>query len=264
MSGLTKTDHLLVIHTVQSAALRFLIESLKDIIHDVNLVFTSTGGRICCMDSAKTALVFTALDAEGFEEYHCNEEKVVVGLNMQSLFKLLKAVGSTDVLTLAISELERHRLKIYIRNVEKNIEVVSSLRLLDLDVENITIPDITFDSVFIMPSHEFQRYIRDLHNIGEDITISATDNLLSLSVVGDFATQSWNIGEKSTGLTFQRRCKSKIQCKFQLKYLALFTKSSALCQVVELFLKPEYPVILRYSCGSLGRLQFALSPKVEM
>ena len=95
-SGLEQSEHALVLHSVQSAAFRFLIESLNGIVQDVNFVFDNTGGKICCMDGQRSALVFAALDAHQFEEYHC-PNRIVLGMNMSSLFKLLKTASNADV-----------------------------------------------------------------------------------------------------------------------------------------------------------------------
>ena len=261
-SGLCENEHVLILHSVQSAALRFLIESLNGIVQDVNFVFDSSGGRLCCMDGQRSALVFAALDGAQFEEYHCASQ-VVLGLNMNSLFKLLKTASNSDVLTMSLKDSCRHQLHICLVNKEKNSTVRSMLRLLDLDFEMYNIPDVTFDSVFVMPSHELQRVVRDLHSIGEDITISCKEGHLVLSVVGDFASQSFQLGEKSTGLAFQRRSETEIKCKFGLKYLSLFCKASTMATVAELYMKPGFPLVLKYTCGSLGRLQFCLSPKAD-
>lgn len=261
-SGLIAADHVLVLHSVQSAAFRFLIESLNGIVQDVNFVFDESGGRVCCMDAQRSALVFAALDAGQFEEYYCHS-RLVLGMNMNSLFKLLKTASNADVLTMSVCRERAHELNICLVNKDKNAKVRSMLRLLDLDLEAYTIPSVTFDSVFVMPSHELQRVVRDLHNIGEDIEISCQNGRLVLSVHGDFASQSFELGEKSTGLAFQRTSKEEIRCKFGLKYLSLFCKASTMATVAELYMKTGFPLVLRYTCGSLGRLQFCLSPKID-
>ena len=54
-----------------------------------------------------------------------------------------------------------------------------------------------------------------------------------------------------------------IQGIFNLKYIAIFTKCTNLCEKVEIYLKQEYPLILCYKIANLGTIQLALSPEVN-
>ena len=51
-----------------------------------------------------------------------------------------------------------------------------------------------------------------------------------------------------------------IQGLFALKHLVLFTKCTNLCNNVELYLKNDYPLIIRYSVASLGEIKLCLAP----
>ena len=54
-----------------------------------------------------------------------------------------------------------------------------------------------------------------------------------------------------------------IQGNFSLKYLVLFTKCTNLSNTVELYLKNDYPLIIKYTVASLGNIKLCLSPQVE-
>ena len=45
------------------------------------------------------------------------------------------------------------------------------LNLLDLNNESFEIPEVTFNSVITLPSSDFQKIIRDMSNISENIEI---------------------------------------------------------------------------------------------
>ena len=60
---------MLKFRTVQSSALKTLFEVLKDILNDVNMVFTKDGIRLVAMDSSHVALVYMFLEAE--KAYKC-------------------------------------------------------------------------------------------------------------------------------------------------------------------------------------------------
>jgi len=54
-----------------------------------------------------------------------------------------------------------------------------------------------------------------------------------------------------------------IQGNFNLKYLVLFTKCTNLSNNVELYLKNDYPLIIKYATAGLGQLKLCLSPQSE-
>jgi proliferating cell nuclear antigen len=54
-----------------------------------------------------------------------------------------------------------------------------------------------------------------------------------------------------------------VQGVFSLKYLVLFTKCTNLSSSVEIYLKNDYPLIVKFMVASLGELKLCLSPNVE-
>jgi proliferating cell nuclear antigen len=54
-----------------------------------------------------------------------------------------------------------------------------------------------------------------------------------------------------------------VQGVFALKHLVLFGKCTNLCNSIELYLKNDYPLIIKYSVASLGEIKLCLAPKVD-
>ena len=247
----------LEITTVQSSAIRILFESLKDVLTDVNIHANSQGIKIMSMDGSKSAIVHVKLLASQFEKFECSNP-VVMGVNMLSLFKILKSIKNNDFISFLVTE-DTTKLIIKIQNKEKQTEIISTLKLLDIDENLLHIPNIEFDSILTIPASDFQNHIRDLSVISNEITIKTDEESIILEVDGDFASQSIKINKKSTAITMNR---SKETCNtFNLKYLLLFTKSSNLCNTIEVYLKSNFPIIILYNVANLGQLKFCLAPK---
>ena len=255
------SEYILYIKSVQSQSIKILIESLKEVLTDINLYFDSNGLKIMTMDNARIALVYVRLLKDNFEEYKC-ESKIICGINMIYLFKLLKTVGNSDVLTLFIKKKLQNELGIRIENKEKNTITESYLKLLDISEEKLEIPNIQYDSVISMPSIDLQKYCRDLSVISNQVSISSTESKFILESNGDFASQKIIIGEAQNGLIFSKK-NQNVSETFDLKYLNSFTKSTNLCSTVEIFLKNEYPLIIEYNVANLGKLQYCLAPKLK-
>ena len=254
----------LEIKTVQSAAFRVLTEALKEILTDANFEIDNTGIKVMAMDSSHTVLVHLKLYASNFEYYKCDEKKIL-GINMLNFFKLIKTMGNSDTLTLFLERDNDNVLGIKIENSEKNTTTKYNLNLMDLHEENIQIPPAVFDSVITMPSVDFQKICRDMHNLADNLEIKSTENQLIFSCKGHFASQETSIGETNSGLSFVKNENPDeiVQGIFALKHLVLFSKCTNLCNSSELYLKNDYPLIIKYSVASLGDIKLCLAPKCD-
>lgn len=246
--------------TVQSHSLKTLFEVLKDILTDVNLIFDETGVKIMAMDGNHVALIHLKLEADKFESFMC-KKKTMIGVSMISFFKLMKTVSNTDIVTMFMSEENTDILNITIENSEKNTKTKFALKLLDLDEEELEIPDVEIDCIVTMSSNEFQKLCRDMYNIKDTITITSKNNEINFSCEGDFAKWETIIGETSHGLSFNKESNESISADYSLKYINLFTKSTNLCNTIELYLKKDYPLIMKYNVGNLGEIRFCLAAK---
>jgi proliferating cell nuclear antigen len=254
-------DYILKVQTVQSHVIKILCDVLKETLNDVNFLFDETGMRVMAMDGSHVALVRLRLNAPNFESYLC-KEKLQVGLNMNNLFKLIKTVTNIDIITFFITNDNRHEFGVRIENADKNTQTTFRLKMLDIDEVEIRIPDIQLDSVITMPSNDFQRLCRDMLNIDETIIMTSSNNSLRLACNGDFASQETIIGEANHGLTFTK-CDDDVVGKFSLKYINLFTKSTNLSNTLEIYLKPNFPLMLRYNVANLGDVMFCLAPTLD-
>jgi proliferating cell nuclear antigen len=258
------SEYLFELKTVQSSAFRILVEALKEILTDANIELDENGLKIMAMDPTHTVLVHLKLNANKFEKYFCSG-KITIGLSMLCLFKLIKTMNNSDTLSLYIEKDDTNRLGIRIENGEKNSVTKYKLNLMDLPEEKIDIPPASFDSVLTMPSNDFQKSCRDMSQIADNMEIKSVGNQLIFSCKGEFATQDTIIGETQTGMSFIQNSNPDevVQGIFALKHLVLFTKCTNLCQQIELYLKNDYPLIIKYQVASLGHVKLCLAPKAS-
>lgn len=255
---------LLEIKTVQGQAFKILVEALKELLTDTCIEFDELGVKIICMDTSLCVLAHLRLDASKFEHYACASPKLTIGVNMLNLYKLVRTINSSDTLTLFIDGSDINHLGIKIENGEKNTKTTYRLNLLDLDHQAITIDDAEFNTVITLPSGDFQKICRDMHNIADDVEIKHIGNQLIFNCRGDFCNQETIIVDSGSGgdnATAPSGGNVIVQGVFHLKYLVLFTKCTNLCGTVELLLKNDYPLVVRYTVASLGMLTLACAPK---
>lgn len=258
--SINNSNYLLEIKTVQSQAFKILIEALKELLTDTCIELNDQGLKIISMDTSHCALAHLKLDACKFEYYYCST-KLIIGINMLNLYKLIRTINNNDTLTLYIEESDINHLGIKIENGDKNSKTIYKLNLLDLDNQKITIDDAEFNTIINLPSVDFQKICRDMKNIAEHVEIKNIGNQLILSCKGDFCNQETIIVDNNNGVNKINSKKNDIvQGIFNLKYLVLFTKCTNLCSTVEILLKNDYPILIRYLVASLGTLTWVLSP----
>lgn len=261
---LAQTDqYIFNIQTVQASAFRILIESLKDILTDCNFIIDSSGIKLIATDNSHNVLIHMKLLSENFDYYHCSN-KTSIGINMTNMFKLIKTMGNNDILTLFLEKNNPNQLGIQMNNKEKSLQTVYKLNLLDINGENIDIPDATFETALTLPSSDFQKIVRDMLNIGELIEIKSVGSELILNCQGDFACQETSLCETNNGLQFSQisPAETPIQGIFSLKYLSLFTKCTNMCNQIHIYIKNDYPLVITYSVANLGDIKLCLAPNV--
>jgi|TARA_X000000368_G_scaffold78535_1_gene58710 proliferating cell nuclear antigen len=239
--------------TIQASAIKSTFEVLKDILNDVNIYFKPDGMYIVTLDTARTSLVDMFLSADNFEEYEC-EQEIIAGINVSNTFKLLKSISNTDVLILSIDC--REYMHIEIHSEVKKTCTKFDLKLLDINENQIEVPSMNMTTITPMPSSDFQRICRDMFNIGNDIEITRTGNVMKLQCNGDFANQETIIQciEESP----------EISGVYSLRYMNIFTKATGMCSTVQIMQEDQNRfLILKYNVANLGDLKFYLATKVS-
>ena len=240
--------------TIQASAFKSTFEVLKDILNDVNIYFRPDGMYVVTLDTARTSLIDMYLSADNFEEYHCDQEEIIAGINISNTFKLLKTITNNDVLKMAINSKEYMDIEIISETKKTNSKF--QLKLLDINESRIEVPDVAMTTITTLPSADFQRLCRDMSNIGTDIEICRESKNIHLKCEGDFANQETTIecpdeSPKITGL-------------YSLKYLNIFTKATSMCASVQIIQEIwNRFLILKYNVANLGELKFYLATKVS-
>lgn len=203
-------DCVLYLRTVQGSALKTLFEVLKEILHDINLVFDASGMRLITVDGSRVALVFARLMASSFEEYHC-EGELHLGINLGHLYKLIKSSSNHDTISMYVRRNNSEELGIEVSQPEKRSLSRFSLKLLDVDVENLVIPDVTFQSVITLPSQYFARLCKDISAISDSVTITSRSSFcqhpgtLPVRKPSSTRTLAWRVPQAPQR---QRRCRA--------------------------------------------------------
>lgn len=262
----TLTDgNVLTIKTVQIAPFRTLMTALKDILLETNITFEPDGIRIINMDKSHTILAHLHLPAQNFEFYECKKDKIIIGVNMFHLFKLINSIDNDDTLTIYIENSDYvdgivSHLALKFENGEIKQCKTQKLRLIEPEPEELQYPDVKFSSIINLPSADFQKIIRDLSCISDKLEIKSVGNELIFKCSGQFASAEIHRAESdgSMGFILKQDSSKVIQGEFSLKNLGYFIKCTNLCQQIEVYLENDLPLVVKYDVASLGSIKLCL------
>lgn len=251
--------------TVQSIPFRTMTESLKEILVDCVFKFTPKGVSVVSMDNTKSIIVQLLLFKDNIERYTCDDD-YYLAINLNTFFKVIKTITTSDCIAFRYSEDEPNYLSISIESIEKRSKNTYRMQLLQFDNnEELTFDIAVFDTVLQMQSYYFQKTCKDLMNTGgtyvelqttnECVIFKSDDNLLACEL---------SLYETAEGFRFKKKpqhCTDAVVSYgiFTLKHLVTFTKCTTLCPVVTLYLQKDMPLVLQYQVANLGIIRYCVA-----
>jgi proliferating cell nuclear antigen PCNA len=275
---------ILELKTTQTAAIKVLIDTLNSLLTDVNFIFypnmiinndedsdendnqSQIGGVIIKeINKTGTILVYTRLDADKFDSYvySYHKKKLTLGVNLNNLLKCLKCMSHFDNMTWCIDNEDMNKLIIILESNERKEKKIFKLNLMDLPEEKYEVEPIDFPYSFTLPSQDFHKYCKDMFSATSKMDIICTSNKVVFSGSGEIGLVEFEVSETNGGLSIEKNinCIEQIvQGLFELRFLIIFTKCTNLCNTVTLYLKNDYPLIVKYSIAALGEIKLVLSP----
>lgn len=155
----------LSLHKTTDVILSQVVDAIKDLVKDCNFDCNDSGIALQAMDNSHVALVSMLLRAEGFSPYRC-DRNIALGINLDSLTKVLRAAQNEDILTLKAEDAP-DAVNLMFESAETDRLSEYDLKLMDIDQEHLAIPETEYAATVEMPSSEFQRICRDLSALSE-------------------------------------------------------------------------------------------------
>ncbi|NXK22617.1 PCNA protein, partial [Arenaria interpres] len=234
---------------VQGSVLKRVLEALKDLITEACWDLGSGGISLQSMDSSHVSLVQLTLRSEGFDTYRC-DRNIAMGVNLSRVVTPQKRL-----VKLCFVSLDQEKVSDY------------EMKLMDLDVEQLGIPEQEYSCVVKMPSAEFARICRDLSHIGDAVVISCAKDGVKFSANGELGngniklSQTSNVDKEEEAVTIEMN--EPVQLTFALRYLNFFTKATPLSPTVTLSMSADVPLVVEYKIADMGHLKYYLAPKIE-
>ncbi|KAF6754730.1 proliferating cell nuclear antigen, N-terminal domain-containing protein [Ephemerocybe angulata] len=172
----------------EAGLLKKLLDAIKELVTDANFECNEEGINLQAMDNSHVALVSVLIQAAGFKRYRC-DRPMPLGVNLGSLTKVLKCAKDDDICTLkAADEADLLNLVYEAKNSDRIAEY--EMKLMDIDSDQLGIPETEYDARVTLPSSEFTRIVRDLSQLGESVRIEVSKEGVRFASEGEAANGS--------------------------------------------------------------------------
>jgi len=274
----TNDDKYLVkIVTLQPSNFKALFGILKENnIVEANISINQDGIEILEMDPTHIIIAHVSLNKSNFDEFYCREP-IKIGVDTVNLTKILKGVGTKDILTLFVedpkSQIEDGDISIsfglLIENSSKGQSTKIYIDTMDVNDRQLDVPDLNYPYHVQLPSSDLQSITTNLKNMGGDVIklLFHKDTLqfYTRGEIGILETTRSKTMKEDSSIKIQKNKMNTddleiIEIYVKLEKLVEFTKCSCLSPMVTVYLKNNFPLFLEYDVGSLGFIRLGVSP----
>lgn len=241
-----------------------LFQLLKNWSSHINMRFEKERLHIQCMDKSHICLAEIQVKNKWFSKYDCNNNtKVSVDSTHFSI--IINYALKHEIIEIKFDE-DSNPDKIYINflNEKENKSVFDhffELDLIDIDEDNLDIPDVDYVIDFTIESKKFVDVLSELNTFGSNLNIKCNEDILELNASGESAKIKVNIPIDELN-EFAIEEDGNLDISFSLNHLCKMCTSTKLGSKIDVSLSTEYPMLLKYSLGDDSNVSFYIAPKV--
>ncbi|AWU77062.1 uncharacterized protein C5L36_0C09690 [Pichia kudriavzevii] len=249
----------------EASLLKKVIDSIKDSVKLCNFNCSQADGiTVQAIDDSRVLLIALKMDPGCFQEFRCDRE-LVLGLDLESLSKILKQGNNEDFLSL-LAEDNPDSLLIVFEDKKKDRISEFSLKLMDIDSDSLAIDEMENDCSITMPAAEFAKVARDFKTMSESLNIVVTKESVKFKADGQIGSGSV-IFKPHTDVEHPEQSikvdvNSPVDLTFGAKYLNDIVKASSLSPSITIKLTDKAPALFEFKLPS-GFLRYYLAPKFE-
>jgi proliferating cell nuclear antigen len=235
-----------------------LLAAISTLIEEADFNATPDGIKLRSMDPSHVAMVDFEWQKTAFEEYTC-QEPTKIRVNIASMLKLLKRVGSDEILEMLYDEKTR-KLNLTLKGKMMRKFTIPTL---DPAQEEVPTPKITFNSKVKLATSTFRDIIDDVQAVSDNVRLETTPEKLTAAATTELSSAVIEL-EKASEMLIELDVKEPSKATFNLNYLSEITKAGAsAAEIVTVEFSSNMPIRLEFDIPQQGRLSYYLAPRIE-
>ena len=235
-----------------------LLAAISTLIEEADFNATPDGIKLRSMDPSHVAMVDFEWQKTAFEEYTC-QEPTKIRVNIASMLKLLKRVGSDEILEMLYDEKTR-KLNLTLKG---KMMRKFTMPTLDPAQEEVPTPKITFNSKVKLTTSTFRDIIDDVQAVSDNVRLETTPEKLTAAATTELSSAIIEL-EKASEMLIELDVKEPSKATFNLNYLSEIAKAGATTsEIVTVEFSSNMPIRLEFDIPQQGRLSYYLAPRIE-
>ena len=269
--------NLLISNTKKAEIFTGLFQNIKIFTEVINIVFKKERLYIQAMDNAHVSVLEVDIPSNWFDKYEFKQETdIVIGVNVVILFRILNARNQGQNIEIMYNHLKKEDeliIHLFGENKSDNFDKHFEIPLINLDREEMSIPEVDYEVEFSLPSIIFADNIANLQIFGDTMDIYCSEEkivMTSISPDKGKASASIKIDDLSVFMIVEDL---ELNMFFSMKYLNNISAFNKLSKDVEIKLHNDYPLKVIYNIGSCSdnseeeqvnaEVRFYLAPKMN-
>jgi proliferating cell nuclear antigen len=251
-----------------NSILKNVVDLIKDVVTSANFKCTPEGIFMQAMDSSHVSMASFSFYSDMFSFYECNET-IDLGVDLNNLFKILKVIVKDDYL--GFETLKEDQLSVQIKNPKTEKEWYFDLKLMDIESEEMEIPDTPTGWQVVFSSDEFAKNISTMAQFGDSINVGTTDGKLLLMADGEMSNATlsnnanceWVENKEMTEMTGEHIDKHDVKLKITSRLLSKYGAGKNLSKEVIIHVSPDCPIMIKYPLTEQSQVFFFIAPKMD-
>ncbi|AAB85790.1 MULTISPECIES: proliferating cell nuclear antigen (pcna) [Methanothermobacter] len=230
--------------------LRTSFDAISSIVDEVQIQLSAEGLRLDALDRSHITYVHLELKAELFDEYVCDEPERI-NVDTEELMKVLKRAKANDRVILSTDEGN------LIIQFEGEAVRTFKIRLIDIEYETPSPPEIEYENEFEVPFQLLKDSIADIDIFSDKITFRVDEDRFIASAEGEF-------GDAQIEYLHGERIDKPARSIYSLDKIKEMLKADKFSETAIINLGDDMPLKLTLKMASKeGELSFLLAPRIE-
>jgi proliferating cell nuclear antigen PCNA len=231
------------------------------------------GIKIVEINDFESIVIILKLDAINFFKFDCKKPTYSIGLDPSIMFNILKNIEKDDQMTVFVNEANKQYLNIELQNGKKKCKSSYDFKLMDLDERKISPIPPEFDILIEMKTVDFHNVCKELSTFSQFMIVECTDKKIEFKCKGNICNTKKEFEHDPDGdegtvnikLNPNRKKNEPIIIReiYDLNDICMFQKCKSISTNMQILLKNENLMFIRYFIASYGTMTVGFNPANE-
>jgi proliferating cell nuclear antigen PCNA len=242
----------------------------KNFTDSINIMFEENRMYVQCMDNGMVIVLELSLPNDWFDMYELtSEQSVTIGINTHTWSKVLAMKEKNQTIKINTDDKDDKLLVAFCSETknegEKSVPFNKEFEipLMDIESELMEIPPTEYEADIIMQSTMFSSMVNQLKQFGEFVQINCDENNVNFSSYSDVCGKMDANIDVSNLEEYAIDENAILKMSYSLKYFYNISQFQKISKNIQLHLKDNFPIMLKYEIDGNGVLQFYIAPKIE-